>query len=375
MSVPLLDLTAQYRTISDELDAALMEVVRSQRFILGPAVERLETEIATRVGSRHAIGCASGTDALLLALKALELEPGDEVIIPAFTFFATAGAVWNAGLTPVFCDIDPVTFNVTAETVDAVRTPRARAIIPVHLFGQMADMAPIMELAGRYGLAVIEDAAQAIDAAQEMDGAPRQAGSVGTAGAFSFFPSKNLGGFGDGGMITTDDDELAERIRKLRVHGGRQMYHHEMVGTNSRLDALQAAVLSAKLPYLHHWTEARRHNAASYDQHLAGLEGVATPVVAEGNHHVYNQYTIRAAQRDALKQRLDENRIGNAIYYPLPLHLQPCFQELGGGPGDLPIAEEAAREVVSIPVYPELGEEQRAEVVRVLRGGRQRYGE
>jgi dTDP-4-amino-4,6-dideoxygalactose transaminase len=375
MSVPLLDLTAQYRTISDELDAALMEVVRSQRFILGPAVERLETEIATRVGSRHAIGCASGTDALLLALKALELEPGDEVILPAFTFFATAGAVWNAGLKPVFCDIDPITFNATAENMDAVRTPRARAIIPVHLFGQMADMAPIMELAGRHGLAVIEDAAQAIDAAQLMDGENRQAGSVGTAGAFSFFPSKNLGGFGDGGMITTDDDDLAERIRKLRVHGGRQMYHHEMVGTNSRLDALQAAVLSAKLPFLHDWTEARRRNAAAYDEALGSLEGVAIPVALEGNRHVYNQYTIRAARRDALKQRLDENGIGNAIYYPLPLHLQPCFQELGGRPGDLPVAEEAAREVLSIPVYPELDEEQRAEVVQVLRGGASGNGE
>jgi dTDP-4-amino-4,6-dideoxygalactose transaminase len=368
MSVPLLDLTAQYRSISEQLDAAVLEVVRSQRFILGPAVERLETEIAARVGSRHAIGCASGTDALLLALKALELEPGDEVILPAFTFFATAGAVWNAGLKPVFCDIDPVTFNVTAETLDAVRTPRARAVIPVHLFGQMADMAPILELAGRHGLAVIEDAAQAIGAAQRIDGADRQAGSVGTAGAFSFFPSKNLGGFGDGGMITTDDDELAERIRKLRVHGGRQMYHHEMVGTNSRLDALQAAVLSAKLPFLDEWTEGRRRNAAAYDQALAGLDGVATPVVADGNHHVYNQYTIRAARRDELKQRLDENQVGNAIYYPLPLHLQPCFQELGGRPGDLPTAEEAAREVLSIPVYPELGEAQREEVVQVLRG-------
>jgi dTDP-4-amino-4,6-dideoxygalactose transaminase len=375
MSVPLLDLTAQYRTISDQLDAAVLDVVRSQRFILGPAVERLETEIAERVGSRNAIGCASGTDALLLALKALELEPGDEVILPAFTFFATAGAVWNAGLKPVFCDIDPVTFNATAETMDAVRTPRARAIIPVHLFGQMADMAPIIELAGRHGLAVIEDAAQAIGAAQQNDGVDRQGGSVGTAGAFSFFPSKNLGGFGDGGMVTTDDDDLAERIRKLRVHGGRQMYHHEMVGTNSRLDALQAAVLSAKLPFLDEWSEGRRRNAAAYDDALAGLGGVATPVVADGNHHVYNQYTIRAARRDELKQRLDENQVGNAIYYPLPLHLQPCFQQLGGRPGDLPAAEEAAREVLSIPVYPELGEEQREEVVRALRGGRRDNGE
>lgn len=375
MSVPLLDLTAQYRAISDTLDAAVLDVVRSQRFILGPAVERFETEIAGRVGSRHAIGCASGTDALLLALKALELEAGDEVIIPTFTFFATAGAVWNAGLRPVFCDIDPATFNVTAETIDAVRTDRARAIIPVHLFGQMADMGSIMALAEQHGLAVIEDAAQAIDAAHHADGVDRAAGSIGTAGAFSFFPSKNLGGFGDGGMITTDDDDLAERVRKLRVHGGRQMYHHEMVGTNSRLDAIQAAVLSAKLPHLDRWTDARRRNAAAYDDALAGLDGVATPSVADGNRHVYNQYTIRARRRDELKQRLDEHRIGNAIYYPLPLHLQPCFQELGGRPGDLPIAEQAAGEVLSIPVFPELDMEQVEEVVRVLRGGAWRTAE
>jgi dTDP-4-amino-4,6-dideoxygalactose transaminase len=367
MSVPLLDLTAQYDAISDHLDAALMEVVRSQRFILGAPVERLEEEIAARVGARHAIGCASGTDALLLALKALELEANDEVVIPAFTFFATAGAVWNAGLRPVFCDIDPITFNVTAETVDAVRTARTRAVIPVHLFGQMADMAPLMALAERHGLAVIEDAAQSIDAAQAADGATRRAGSVGTMGAFSFFPSKNLGGYGDGGMITTDDDELADRLRKLRVHGGRQMYHHEMVGTNSRLDALQAAVLSAKLPYLEAWTDARRANARFYDHALAGLDGLTPPVEAQGNHHVYNQYTVRSDRRDELKRHLDQHGIGNGIYYPVPLHLQPCFAPLGGREGDLPVTERAAREVLSLPVYPELAPEHRSEVVARVR--------
>jgi dTDP-4-amino-4,6-dideoxygalactose transaminase len=368
MTVPLLDLTAQHQRIADQLEAAALEVIRSQRFILGPAVERLEEEIAARVGVRHAVGCASGTDALLLALRALQLEPGDEVVIPSFTFFATAGAVWNAGLTPVFCDVDPVTFNITAEAVEAVRTGRTRAIIPVHLFGQMAPMAEIMALASHHDLAVIEDAAQSIDAAQDIDGEPRRAGAVGTMGAFSFFPSKNLGGWGDGGMLTTDDDDLAERLRKLRVHGGRQMYHHEMVGTNSRLDALQAAALSAKLPFLDDWTEARRAHARHYDQALAGLDHIATPVERPGNRHVYNQYTIRAARRDEMKKHLDDNGIGNAIYYPVPLHLQHCFRELGGREGDLPVTEQAAGQVLSIPVFPELTPDQQSEVVRALQG-------
>ncbi len=369
MSVPLLDLTAQYRTIQDQVDDAVRQVVQSQRFILGAAVEELEASVARRVGTRHAVGCASGTDALLLGLKALQLEPGDQVIIPSFTFFATAGAVWNAGLRPVFCDIDPVSFNITAATVEPLLTDRTRALIPVHLFGQMAPMEELMELARRHGLAVIEDAAQSIDAAQDMGGQDRRAGSVGTMGAFSFFPSKNLGGFGDGGMITTDDDELADRLFKLRVHGGRQMYHHEMVGTNSRLDALQAAVLSAKLPQLDRWTEARRHNAAAYDRDLAGVPGITTPVEEAGNRHVYNQYTIRCHRRDELKKHLDQAGIGNAIYYPVPLHLQPCFSELGGREGDLPVTEQAAREVLSIPVFPELTEAQRDQVGdQVVRG-------
>jgi dTDP-4-amino-4,6-dideoxygalactose transaminase len=364
MTVPLLDLTAQHRALAPEIEAAAIELIRSQRFILGAPVERLEGEIAARVGVRHAIGCASGTDALLLALKALQLEPGDEVIIPSFTFFATAGAVWNAGLTPVFCDIDPVTFNVTAATIEAKRTDRTRAIVPVHLFGQMAPMAGIMELAGRHGLAVIEDAAQSIDAAQTVEGEDRRAGSVGTMGAFSFFPSKNLGGWGDGGMITTDDDALAERLRKLRVHGGRQMYHHEMVGTNSRLDALQAVALSVKLPHLDGWTDARRAHARHYDRALAGIDAITTPAEMPGNRHVYNQYTIRARHRDELKQHLDAHGIGNGIYYPVPLHLQQCFESLGGKPGDLPVTEQAAREVLSLPVFPELTEAQLDAVVR-----------
>jgi dTDP-4-amino-4,6-dideoxygalactose transaminase len=367
MSVPLLDLQAQYARIRDRVEPALREVVESQRFILGPPVERLEAELADRVGVPHAIGCASGTDAILLAVRALELEADAEVVVPAFTFFATAGAVWNAGARPVFADIEPGTFNLTSDTIEAVLTPRTRAVVVVHLYGQMADMPPILALARDRGLAVIEDAAQSIDAAQHIDGGWRAAGSLGDVGTFSFFPTKNLGGFGDGGMMTTRDDTLADRLRKLRVHGGRQMYHHEMVGTNSRLDALQAAVLSAKLPFLEEWTEARGRNAAAYDRDLAGLDGIVTPVHSPDRRHVYNQYTIRSARRDELKARLDEYGIGNAIYYPVPLHLQPCFATLGGRVGDLPVSEQAAREVLSLPVFPELSEASREEVVRAVR--------
>lgn len=367
MTVPLLDLKAQYATVADEVDAAVREVVASQQFVLGPAVERLEAQIAERVGVRHAIGCASGTDALLLPLRALGLDRDAEVIVPAFTFFATAGAVWNAGLRPVFADIDPETFNVTAETVEAALTPRSAAIVVVHLFGQMAAMPPILELARARGLAVIEDAAQSIDARQGIDGEWKAAGSLGTAGAFSFFPTKNLGAFGDGGMITTDDEGLADRLRKLRVHGGRQMYHHEMVGTNSRLDALQAAVLSAKLPHLEAWTEARRAHAAAYDEALADVPGVHAPVRRPNNAHVYNQYTVRAERRDAMRRELDARGIGTGVYYPLPLHLQACFAELGCREGDLPHSERAAREVLSLPVYPELTVEQRDRVISAVR--------
>ena len=363
MRVPLLDLQAQYRSISGELDAAVMEVVRSQRFVLGEPVERLESELAARIGVAHAIGCASGTDAILLPLKALDLQPGDEVIVPAFTFFATAGAVWNAGLRPVFADIDGATFNLGADTIRAALTARTRAVIVVHLFGQMADMAPILALAAERGIHVIEDAAQSIGARQRLDDEWRQAGSLGTAGSLSFFPTKNLGGFGDGGMITTPDDALAERLRKLRVHGGRQMYHHELVGTNSRLDALQAAVLRAKLPHLDGWTEARRARAARYDAAFADVPGLRTPTVGAGNHHVYNQYTVRAEDRDGLRARLEAAQVGSAVYYPVPLHLQECFASLGYGRGDFPEAEAAAGDVLSLPVFPELTEAQQEHVI------------
>lgn len=363
MAVPFLDLKLQYQSIKTSLDEAVERVVSSQGFVLGPEVQALEEEIAAFVGVPHAIGVASGTDALLLPLMGLDPKPGEEVIIPAFTFFATAGAVWNAGFRPVFCDVDPDTFNVTAETIEAVWTDRTRAVVPVHLYGQMASMKEIGRLAADRGAFVLEDAAQAIGA-REGDA---MAGSVGDAGAFSFFPTKNLGGFGDGGMITTGDPELAEKMAKLRVHGGRQMYHHEMVGTNSRLDALQAAVLRVKLEHLDGWALRRRRNAALYDEMLADLEGVRTPFSAPGHHHVYNQYTLRADRRDELRAHLSGKGIGNGLYYPLGLHLQECFAPLGGKEGDLPVTEQLTREVVSLPIFPELTEGQVTEVAEGIR--------
>ena len=321
MTVPLLDLQRQYATIKTDVDSAVMRVVSAQRFILGPEVEQLERVLAAQVGSKHAIGCASGTDALLLSLKALPLQPGDEVVVPSFTFFATAGAVWNAGFKPVFADMDARTYNMNAEHVQAVLTPRTRAVIAVHLYGQMAPMAELLELARARDLYVIEDAAQSLGARQQHEGRAAHAGTLGALGCYSFFPSKNLGGFGDGGMIVTNDDGLAERLFKLRVHGGRQMYHHEMVGLNSRLDALQAAVLHAKLPHLDGWAEARRAHARVYDTAFAGHAHVHAPVALAGNYHVFNQYTLRVDRRDELKAHLDQAGIGNAIYYPKPLHL------------------------------------------------------
>ena len=374
MTVPLLDLRAQYDTIRDELDEAVREVCESQGFVLGPEVEGLEREIAEYLGVPHAIGCASGTDALLLPLKALDPEPGDEVIVPSFTFFATAGAVWNSGFTPVFCDVDGETFNVTPETLDAAWTDRTRAVVPVHLFGQMAPMSKIQPLCEGRGAFVLEDAAQAIGAHQRLpeSAGDAMAGSVGDAGALSFFPTKNLGGFGDGGMITTHDDDLADKVRKLRVHGGQQMYHHEMVGTNSRLDALQAAVLRRKLPHLDGWAEARRSNAALYDEMLADVAEVATPATAEGNFHVYNQYTIRVRQRDELRAFLSERDIGSGVYYPVPLHVQECFAALEYRIDDLPVSASLCEQVMSLPIFPELGEERLTIVAEAIR---EFYGE
>lgn len=372
MQIPLLDLKEQYATLREEVDTALRRVVESQGFVLGPEVEALEGELATFLGVPHAIGCASGTDALLLPLMAMEPRPGDEVVIPAFTFFATAGAVWNAGFRPVFCDVDPDSFNVTTETVDAAWSDRTRAMIPVHLFGQMAPMRELNTLACDRGGLVIEDAAQAIGASQRGEGPGSRegwvmAGAAGAYGAFSFFPTKNLGAFGDGGLITTHDDERAEVIRKIRVHGGRQMYQHEMVGTNSRLDALQAAVLRVKLPFLEGWAKGRQQNAAWYNERLEGCPGVRTPQVTEGSRHVYNQYTLRVERRDELRAFLQERGIGSGVYYPVPLHLQECFRELGYRKGDLPVSEGLAGEVVSLPIFPELGEGRVTRVAEAIR--------
>jgi dTDP-4-amino-4,6-dideoxygalactose transaminase len=366
VSVPLLDLQAQFTAIRDELLASVLGVVERQHFIMGEEVGQLEHAIARLSGAAFGIACASGTDALLLPLKALDLRPGDEVITSPFTFFATAGAIWNAGGKPVFVDIDPQTFNIDPAHVEAAITPRTRALVPVHLFGQMAPMEALLGLAEHHGLAIVEDAAQAIGARRRLDGTWRMAGELGTAAAFSFFPSKNLGAWGDGGMIVTQDGGLAERLRKLRTHGGAKQYHHEEVGTNSRLDTLQAAVLLAKLPLLSGWSAERRKHADRYDEAFAQLPGVRTPFVDPANEHIFHQYTLRVQRRDALKEHLGRRGVGCAVYYPIPLHVQPCFAQLGYRKGQFPAAECAAREVLSLPIYPELSETQQAEVVDAL---------
>ncbi len=365
---PLVDLPAQYDTMRAEIGGALAEVIESQRFVLGPAVETFERAVAARVGVRHAVGCANGTDAIWLVLRALGLGRGDEVIVPAFTFFGTAGAIWNAGPRPVFCDVDPETFNVTANTVRACWSDRTRAVLPVHLFGQMAPMAELLALARERRAWVVEDAAQALGAWQRAPGGGiRRAGASGIAGTVSFFPTKNLGGFGDGGMVVTDDDALARRLRGLRAHGVVGGARHETVGVNSRLDSLQAAVLHAKLPRLEGWTEARRANAAIYDELLADVSGVRRPRVCSRNFHTYHQYTIRARERDRLRDHLRRKGVETGLYYPRPLHLQPCFAELGYRPGDLPATEAACREVLSLPVFPELGAERATRIARAIR--------
>ena len=363
MHVPLLDLVGQYHGIKDEVLRAMMTVVERQGFIMGPEVAQLETEVAGLCRTRHAIGCASGTDALLLPLRALDLEPGDEVITTPFTFFATAGAIHNTGGTPVFVDIEPASFNIAPEAIEAAIGPRTRGIVVVHLFGQMAAMESILPLAERHGLALIEDAAQAIGARRKVGGEWRMAGELGTAGTFSFFPSKNLGGFGDGGMIVTQDDALAERLRKLRLHGGSRQYHHEEVGYNSRLDTLQAAVLLAKLPHLAGWSRARGERARRYTDAFTGHPAVCPPAVDPANEHIFHQYTIRVPRRDELQAHLRGKGIGNAIYYPLALHLQPCFAHLGYRRGRLPATEAAMDSVISLPIYPELTSGQQDAVI------------
>lgn len=369
VSVALLDLKRQWEQVEADVRAQLERVLREQTFILGPVVQEFEAAVARYAGVAHAVGVASGTDALLLALRALDLQPGDEVITTPFTFFATAGTIHNAGGRAVFVDIDPETFNLDPRAVERAVTPRTRAIVPVHLFGLMAPMEPLRAVARRHGVFLLEDSAQSIGARQVVDGAWRSTGQLGHATAFSFFPSKNLGGYGDGGMVVTDDGAFAERVRRLRTHGGVKMYHHDEVGFNSRLDTLQAAVLTAKLPYLEGWSEARRGHAAWYDGRLAPLEEAGVlrrPRVPEGNVSVYNQYTLRVRDRDALRAHLQGEGIGCAVYYPVPLHLQPCFAYLGYGEGDFPESESAAREVLSIPVYPELTAEERERVADAI---------
>ena len=366
MPVPLLDLKAQFATIRGDVTAAMLGVVEAQQFIMGPAVGELECAVAGYCRTREAIACASGTDALLLPLKAL-LRPGDEVITSTFTFFATAGAIWNAGGKPVFVDIDPVTFNLDVAQVEAAITPRTRVLLPVHLYGQMAPMERLLALARAHDLAVIEDCAQAIGARRQLDGAWRLAGETGTVGAFSFFPSKNLGGYGDGGMMVTQDAALGERLRKLRAHGGAKQYHHDEVGTNSRLDTLQAAILKVKLPYLDRWNAARRAHAAAYAEAFADVRDLTPPATDPANEHIFHQYTVRTPRRDHLVAQLKSRGIGCAVYYPRSLHLQPCFAPLGYAEGRFPEAERASREVVSLPIYPELTTDQRNQVVQAVR--------
>jgi len=371
--VPLLDLTPQLENLRDEIGRAVARVVESQHFILGPEVRSFEEEIAAFVGTRHAVGCASGTDALILSLAALGVGPGDEVITTPFSFFATASCAVKVGATPRFADIDPGTFNLSPEAVEAAVTPRTAAILPVHLFGQCCAMDALLAVAERARIPVVEDACQALSATYRRGttGDPAQAGSMGDVGCYSFFPSKNLGGFGDGGLIATSDDSLARELRALRVHGETERYHHRVVGWNSRLDALQAAVLRVKLPHLAAWSRARARNAAEYDRlfteaGLVGAERIRLPERDPRAGHIFNQYTIRARERDALTAHLTESEIGWGIYYPVPLHLQECFRYLGYREGDFPEAERASREALSLPVYPELAPSQLEQVVGTI---------
>ena len=365
MKIPLLDLQAQYRPLREEILAAVTRVCDSQRFIMGPEIDSLERELSALIGVTHAIAVSSGTDALLLALTALDIKAGDEVITPTYSFFATAGAVERLGARAVLVDIDPATFNIDPAQTAAAITPRTKAIIPVHLFGLSADLDPIMEAANRAGVPVIEDAAQAIGAVYKS----RPAGTIGALGCFSFFPSKNLGAFGDAGLLTTNDDRLAKRARLLRTHGMEPKYYHHLVGGNFRMDAIQAAVLRVKAPHLVTWTEARRANASRYRQLFmdAGLDGaVRIPFEPPDRRHIYNQFVVCTRERDALKRHLDERGVGTEIYYPVPFHLQPCFAHLGHRRGDFPHAERAAAESLAIPIYGELTLDQQQSVVNAV---------
>lgn len=373
MGVPLLDLKAHHEPLHKEIMAALEQAFRSQAFILGPEVAKLEERVAVYCQVKYGIGVSSGTDALLIALMAIGIGPGDEVITTPYSFFATAGAVARLGAKPVLVDIDPKTYNIDPSKIANAITNKSKAIIPVHLYGQCADMAPILDLAQRHNLKVIEDAAQAIGA-EYRDG--RRAGGMGTVGCLSFFPSKNLGALGDGGMVVTNDQELAERMKVLRVHGGKPKYYHKIIGGNFRLDTIQAAVLNVKLNYLDDWTRRRQENAQRYETLFQqsgvlrkGKVRLPDPVYRESgskHYHIYNQFVLRVEKRDDLMAYLKQKGIGSEIYYPVPFHLQECFRYLGHKEGDFPESERAAKETVAIPIYPELTEGQQAEVVGAI---------
>ena len=370
MHVPLLDLQAQYASLRDEVRFAVERVLDSQRFVLGDEVRKLESSIASYTQSKHAIGCASGSDAVLLALMALDIGAGDEVITTPFTFFATGAAITRLGARPAFVDIDPSSYNLdTSQVADAI-TDRTKALLPVHLYGQCTEMDFLLELSEHHGIPIVEDAAQAIGATDRAADEERQAGSMGAVGCFSFYPTKNLGGAGDGGILTTNDDDLAQRLRRLRTHGGANEYEHSEVGVNSRLDELQAAVLNVKFPYLDNWSNERARKAMVYDEQL--LDGMSyeliPPSCREEARHIYHQYVIRVpSHRDALMEHLKQHGVGTKVYYPIPLHRQECFAYLGYKEGEFPESERAARETLALPIYPELTETQQAYVIETIK--------
>ncbi len=361
MQVPLLDLKAQYVTIKDEIIQAVTEVLESQRCILGPKVKELEDAVADLSDCQYGVGVTSGTDAILNSLMSLDIGPGDEVITSPFTFFATGGCIARVGAKPVFVDIDPKTYNIDPSLIEPVVTENTKAVIPIHLFGQMADMDPIMELADKHNLYVIEDAAQSISSTYK----DKKAGSMGATGCFSFYPSKNLGAVGDGGMIVTNDRELYERLIIMRNHGAKPKYYHAYIGGNFRLAPIQAAAILVKLNYLDQWSQARRDHAAYYDEKFKATD-IVTPHIEAYNHSIFNQYVIRVEKRDQLRDHLKEKGIGTEVYYPVPLHLQECFEYLGYKEGDLPESEKAAGEVLAIPVYPELTKEMQNYVAETI---------
>jgi dTDP-4-amino-4,6-dideoxygalactose transaminase len=366
--IPPLDPTRQYQSLKPEIDAAVLELLASGQYVLGPAVERFENAAAAALGTRHAIGVANGTDALLLALRAHDIGPGDEVIVPPFTFIATAEVVSLAGATPVFCDIENDTLCLDASQLQEKITPRTKAIIPVHLFGHPADMEAIGRVARNAGVLLLEDAAQAWGAKLQVGSDWKNCGALGDIAGFSFYPTKNLGACGEGGLIATDDDELAEKCRMLRTHGQRRRYIHDAVGINSRLHAMQAAILNVKLPHVKTWNDLRRAHAAKYNATFADLD-LQTPVERGGAHHIYHQYTLRvpAARREKISESLTQDGIGWAIYYPVPLHLQPIYQNLNYSKGDFPVTENAAEEVLSLPIFPELREDETDAVIKAVR--------